>query len=591
MVGKMQARIGQLKATVGSRGLVRYEVEIWHDGLHKHRIIRGADQQFIQRKIEVQLADWVDQWERRSAVADRAQRAAERRQEKEEQKGLAADQTAEAKRLHEDLQNTLLHTLSVDDMIDWEMLKDHSKFPKPRPAKRKEPSPPVPATVTREPLKSDTAFEPQLSLLDKLFSSRRKRKEEQASQLFEDAHQKWESDKRRILASNETNEKAHRERIQAIVEEHERAVRAWEEERNAFLQEQQEQNAAVDTQKENYLSGAPDALVGYCDMVLARSDYPDFFPKEWELDFNPETGVLIVDYALPAPSDIPTLVEVRYVTTKDEFSEKHMTESQRDKLYDGLLYQIALRTIHELFEADAIVALKTVAFNGYVRAIDRGTGNEINACVISLQVGRGEFLAINLANVDPKACFKQLKGVGSSKLHSITPVAPIISISREDARFVASYDVAHHLDEGYNLATMDWQDFENLIREIFAEEFSQGGGEVRVTQASRDGGIDAVAFDPDPIRGGKIVIQAKRYTSTVGVSAVRDLFGTLQHEGATKGILVTTSDYGPDAYEFAKGKPLTLLNGSNLLHLLEKHGHKARINLREAKEQARAKNE
>ena len=69
----------------------------------------------------------------------------------------------------------------------------------------------------------------------------------------------------------------------------------------------------------------------------------------------------------------------------------------------------------------------------------------------------------------------------------------------------------------------------------------------------------------------------------MGVSAVRDLYGTVLNEGATKGILVTTSDYGSDAYEFAKGKPLTLLNGSNLLFLLEKHGHKAKIDLQEAK--------
>lgn len=79
------------------------------------------------------------------------------------------------------------------------------------------------------------------------------------------------------------------------------------------------------------------------------------------------------------------------------------------------------------------------------------------------------------------------------------------------------------------------------------------------------------------------MIQAKRYTNVVGVAAVRDLYGTVVNEGATKGILVTTSDYGPDAYEFANNKPLTLLNGSHLLYLLEKHGHKARIDLQEAK--------
>jgi restriction system protein len=106
---------------------------------------------------------------------------------------------------------------------------------------------------------------------------------------------------------------------------------------------------------------------------------------------------------------------------------------------------------------------------------------------------------------------------------------------------------------------------------------------VKITQASRDGGVDAVAFDPEPIRGGKIIIQAKRYAYTVGVSAVRDLYGTVMNEGANKGILVTTSDYGPDAYAFANGKPLLLLNGANLLHMLEKHGHRARIDLQEAR--------
>lgn len=148
----------------------------------------------------------------------------------------------------------------------------------------------------------------------------------------------------------------------------------------------------------------------------------------------------------------------------------------------------------------------------------------------------------------------------------------------------AEYTVVDNIDEGVNLAAMDWQDFENLIREIFEQEFNATGGEVKITQASRDGGVDAVAFDPDPIRGGKIVIQAKRYTNVVGVSAVRDLYGTVLNEGATKGILVTTSNFGNDAYAFAQGKPLTLMNGANLLFLLEKHGHKARIDIREAKQ-------
>jgi restriction system protein len=127
---------------------------------------------------------------------------------------------------------------------------------------------------------------------------------------------------------------------------------------------------------------------------------------------------------------------------------------------------------------------------------------------------------------------------------------------------------------------MDWQDFEHLIRELLAKEFGRKeGSEVRITRASRDRGVDAVIFDPDPLHGGKSVVQAKRYTNVVDVSAVRDLWGTVLNEGAARGILVTTSKYGRDAYDFVSNKPLTLIDGQNLLALLAKHGYKFKIEL------------
>ncbi len=194
---------------------------------------------------------------------------------------------------------------------------------------------------------------------------------------------------------------------------------------------------------------------------------------------------------------------------------------------------------------------------------------------------RHSFFSLNLSHVQPKECLRYLKGVFASKIYTATPIQPIISISK-DKRVVPNKVVDY--TSGTNLAEMDWEDFEHLVRQILEWEFKDSGGEVNVTQASRDGGVDAIIFDPDPIRGGKIVVQAKRYTNTVGVAAVRDLYGTIINEGANKGILITTSDYGPDAYKFATGKPITLLNGGHLLYLLEKHGKKARIDLKEAKE-------
>lgn len=343
------------------------------------------------------------------------------------------------------------------------------------------------------------------------------------------------------------------------------------------------QHAEVDASREAYKARQPDGLVECWSHVLFTSEYPEGFPKSFALDYIAETRTVVIEYELPDIEILPRLKELKYIAVRDELREVKVSDAWLNRTYDDVLYQICLRTVHEIFQSDTVNAASSVVFNGWVNYVDKSTGQEVNACVLSLQVTKEEFSQLNLAQVEPKACFRSLKGISGSKLASRSAVRPILQLNKQDKRFVPSHDVAYELDDSFNLAAMDWLDFENLIREIFEKEFQSSGGEVKITRASRDGGVDAIAFDPDPIRGGKIVIQAKRYTNTVGVSAVRDLFGTVHNEGATKGILVTISIYGPDAYEFAKGKPLTLLNGSELLYLLQKHGHKARIDLAEAK--------
>src|SRR5262249_31951421 len=169
--------------------------------------------------------------------------------------------------------------------------------------------------------------------------------------------------------------------------------------------------------------------------------------------------------------------------------------------------------------------------------------------------------------------------LGPEPQPTVVPQPRIMEIKRDDDRFVESKDVLNELNPEDNLAAMDWENFEHLIRELFEQVFKKSGGEVRVTQASRDRGVDAIAFDPDLIRGGKFVIQAKRYNMVVPVSAVRDLYGTMIAEGATKGILVTTSHFGRDSREFAKDKPITLIDGANLVHLFQEHGHNLHIEL------------
>jgi restriction system protein len=575
-----QMLVGSLEKFHTARGLVRYRIELEHPGLHKHQVITGEHASMVANKAHLKLLEWNEQWEKKQAALAKKKKAASQKAAIEEKKASATTQTIEAQAELEALEGILAATLQVDDTIDWNELKSVEAFPEPKPAKPRYPAPPEPLTLPDRPTAKSRSFKSSMSILDKLVPARRRTR-------LEEAQAEWDGKRRAADEELALQILEHKQSIEALDRKYEADLSAWNQRREEYLSAQVADNALVDLLRDKYREGDPSAVEEYCSLVIEHSIYPDYFPKAFELEYTPENGMLVIDYELPDINDMPTLREVKYVQSRNGFDEKQIPDSQRRSLYDGLIYQVALRTVHEVYEADQIDALQSVVFNGIVESTDRGTGQRTRACILSLQAGRDEFLAIKLAAVDPKACFKKLKGVAASKLHSLTPVAPIVMLERDDVRFIEGYSVGEHIREGDNLAMMDWEDFEHLIRELFEKEFGQAGAEVKVTRASRDAGVDAVILDPDPLRGGKIVIQAKRYANTVGVSAVRDLYGTLMNEGAIKGILVTTSNYGPDAYEFAKGKPLTLLDGANLLHLLERHGHKARIDLKEAKQALR----
>jgi restriction system protein len=262
---------------------------------------------------------------------------------------------------------------------------------------------------------------------------------------------------------------------------------------------------------------------------------------------------------------------------------KALNQSEKREAIARVHPALLLRVAHEIFRNDDAAVIKLLVINGWVQFDDPHTGLNTKAYTASLMVERDQIVSLNQNKLDPLAAFTSMRGKSAGKLVEIIPIEPIISFNRKDSRFVDAKAVLSMLGSSTNLAAMDWQDFEHLIRELFEKEFAGRGAEVKITQASRDRGVDAIAFDPDPIHGGKYVIQAKRYTNTVDVSAVRDLCAVVKKEGASRGILVTTSTYGADAYAFANNEPVTLLNGAELLGLLKKHGYSFRINLQEAR--------
>lgn len=567
----------------------RHLAEIRHLGLGTYRIIKDMDFDVLQNKVHAQFVKWDAQW----ANLDERER---NKAEKIANQKLAEESTNEAMKKLKEVESILEHTLNIDDSIDWDSLKNKKAYSTPNPKNnlKKElesiiqPDLPNYESIPFEPEKK--YFEPKLNLLDNLIPLLKSKKIEKGLNAYKNALSIWESRKKQIEEKNQVLELEYSIAIQKYEQELERVKnnyrkleKKWEEDKQLYNQELEKQHSKVEEMKKLYYSLEPNSVVEYCEMVLNNSEYPESFPKDFDIEYNPESKLLVVEYTLPNPDQFPKISEVKYVISKKEIQEKLLSDTQFSKMFENAIYEISLRTIHELFEADKANALEFIVFNGWVNMINKANGRNENNCILSLQTNKSDFQEIDLSNIDAKACFKSLKGVSGNKLMNIVPVQPLIQVNKNDKRFVSSYDVAQNIDEGTNLAAMSWEDFEHLIRELFEKEFKSNGGEVKVTQASKDGGVDAIAFDPDPIRGGKIIIQAKRYTNIVGVSAVRDLYGTVMNEGATKGILVTTSDYGGDAYEFSKNKPITLMNGGNLLYLLEKHGHKARIDILEAK--------
>lgn len=339
-------------------------------------------------------------------------------------------------------------------------------------------------------------------------------------------------------------------------------------------QQRDEQHAEIDAFRNNVIAGQPDAICDFFTLVLERSSYPEDFPQRVQLGWMPESRQLVIEHDLPAIDCVPDVAAYRYVKTGDKVNTTARSAAQRRTLYASVVSQVALRTLHELFTADPFGQLETAVYNGFVDTINPGTGQPQRTCLVTVRVSNEMLQAIDLARVEPAACLKALNASVSKSPAELSPVRPVLELSMVDPRFIQETDVLSQLDQRPNLMDLTPSEFESLITNLFEKM----GLETRLTQASRDGGVDCVAYDPRPIFGGKVVIQAKRYKHTVGVSAVRDLFGTMQNEGASKGILVTTSGYGKASFAFADGKPLELLSGSNLLYLLAEHaGIEAKI--------------
>ncbi|KPC89537.1 restriction endonuclease [Streptomyces sp. NRRL WC-3753] len=314
----------------------------------------------------------------------------------------------------------------------------------------------------------------------------------------------------------------------------------------------------------------PDAVTEYFSAALYTSTaWPEGFPRRVAMAYDPAARQLVLDWELPPADVVPQSKYVRYMYAADQYKETPRPVGQRRALYKEVVAQCMLLVLHELFAADEPGALESVALNGFVDGHDPTTGRPDRIFLATVMAERSSFRELHLAQVDAESCLADaLRGQLSARPDQLVAIRP----GRRPEE--AGHRVATHGDdEEPDLYEMDPIAFEGLVAELFEAM----GMRAVTTQRSNDGGVDVHALDPTPIRGGQIVVQVKRYRNTVPPTAVRDLYGTVQDAGANKGVLVTTSGFGPGSHTFANGKPLELISGTELVDLLRRHGLRGRL--------------
>ncbi|MFD5861961.1 restriction endonuclease [Streptomyces chartreusis] len=348
------------------------------------------------------------------------------------------------------------------------------------------------------------------------------------------------------------------------------AQRAYEQGADAQRSEVRRHNAGVVEVTAGVRRGEPDSVIEYFSAALYSSTaWLEGFPRQVAAAFDPAARQLVLDWEMPPYDVVPEAKSVRYVPSQDQDKETARPVTQRRALYREVLAQSALLVLHQLFAADEYGILDSVALNGFVDAPDPATGRQSHIFLATVMAGRSGFTELHLEQVDPVSCLTDaLRGQLATRPDQLTSVRP----SRQP-RDVGNHVVTHGGDEEPDLYDMDPIAFESLVAELFRAM----GMQAVTTERSNDGGVDVDALDPTPIRGGKIVVQVKRYRNTVPPTAVRDLYGTVQDRGANKGVLVTTSAFGPGSHTFARGKPLELISGSELVDLLHRHGLRGRL--------------
>ena len=368
------------------------------------RQAREADR--LRRRAAVEAARTIKAEQAARVRLQRAEAADLKRYEKELKAAHQAAMQAEAERQNTELEeieaeltSLLAATLDVDDFVNLETLRTPLSHP-PFASKHERPLPtPKPAVHAEKPR---IQFPPEPGFVGKLVAGGRHRKAVEAAEAKHRQRLKsWERGRENVNAANEQRRQRHERDEGARLERLAAARRRYEKECFQREVEAQRKDEAITSLINNLAYGDPAAVHEYLSIVLANSVYPVWLPVEHEFTYEATAGELSLKVSVPEPDELGSTKIFRYVKASDEIRETPLAAKARRDRYASVLHQVALRSLHEVFEADRRGLVRTIALQVGTRANDPQTGNLAFLPLVCVGVERDAFSALNLANVVP----------------------------------------------------------------------------------------------------------------------------------------------------------------------------------------------
>ncbi|MFF2082410.1 hypothetical protein ACFVVM_01480 [Nocardia sp. NPDC058176] len=353
------------------------------------------------------------------ATAERAAKAAHIAAREAE----VVEKNARLNATYEEIDNLLAATLEVDDWVDLEALRespgeiafDGHELLTPSPTPRYHALPERPIFV---------APAPPTGISGALGGNRKHAAQmEAAHREYAELTQRWQHSLGRIFELNAQIRTRWREAESARLAALADARRQHEHSVTQRHREIAESNARLDDLISGLRQRRPAAMDEYVGIVLANSVYPEAFEVSHEHSFDAGDRELRITVLAPHPDTFPTTKTYRYNKANDEITESPLPATERKRRYASAVARLALRTAHEVFEADREEIIDSIALTVAVDAIDSATGHDTRVDLVRLATDRADFLPIDLSRVEPADTLAHLAGAVSKNPYGLVPLA------------------------------------------------------------------------------------------------------------------------------------------------------------------------